>query len=140
MRTTSSASASLSAVISGADIQQAQETVRRVLVPDHVMDFVLDVVRKTRPKDAGAPAFVKELIGWGAGPRACQQWILGGKVRAVLKGRTHMTLDDVEALALPVLRHRIVPTFNAEAEGVTVDEIIKKILDSTPRGDGKKVL
>jgi len=83
---------------------------------------------------------LKELIGWGAGPRACQQWILGGKVRAVLQGRFHVTLDDVVALAVPVLRHRIVPTFNAEAEGITVDEIIQKILDATPRGDAKKVL
>jgi MoxR-like ATPase len=140
LRTTSSVSAKLESVISGADIQTAQDTVRRVLVPDHVMDFVLDVVRKTRPKDPGVPPFVKELVEWGAGPRACQQWILGGKVRAVLQGRFHVTLDDVEALALPVLRHRIVPTFNAEAEGITVDEIIRKILDATPRGSGKKAL
>jgi MoxR-like ATPase len=139
-RTTSSVSARLESVIAGAEIQQAQETVRRVLVPDHVMDFVLDVVRKTRPKDPGVPPFVKELVEWGAGPRACQQWVLGGKVRAVLQGRFHVTLDDVEALALPVLRHRLVPTFNAEAEGITVDEIVKKILDATPRGGGKKLL
>ena len=102
--------------------------------------LVLDVVRKTRPKDPGVPAFVKELVAWGAGPRACQQWILGGKVRAVLLGRFHVTLDDVVALATPVLRHRIVPTFNAEAEGITVDEIVQKILDATPRGDAKKIL
>ncbi len=139
-RTTSAHSAKLEGVISGAEIMACQDTVRKVLVPDHVMDFVLDVVRKTRPKEAGVPAFVKELIGWGAGPRACQQWILGGKVRAVLQGRFHVTLDDVVALAVPVLRHRIVPTFNAEAEGITVDEIIQKILDATPRGDAKKIL
>jgi len=139
-RTTSAHSATMEGVITGAEIMACQETVRKVLVPDHVMDFVLDVVRKTRPKDPGVPAFVKELIGWGAGPRACQQWILGGKVRAVLQGRFHVTLDDVAALAIPVLRHRIVPTFNAEAEGVTVDEIIQKILDATPRGDSKKIL
>jgi MoxR-like ATPase len=139
-RTTGSSSAKLDAVINGEEIQQCQDTVRKVLVPDHVMDFVLDVVRKTRPKDPGVPAFVKDLVGWGAGPRACQQWILGGKVRAILQGRFHVTLDDVTALALPVLRHRIVPTFNAEAEGVTVDEIIGKILDATPRGDAKRVL
>jgi MoxR-like ATPase len=139
-RTTSAHSAKLEGVISGAEIMACQETVRKVLVPDHVMDFVLDVVRKTRPKEAGVPAFVKELIGWGAGPRACQQWILGGKVRAVLQGRFHVTLDDVVALAVPVLRHRIVPTFNAEAEGITVDEIIQKVLDATPRGDAKKIL
>ncbi len=139
-RTTGSSSSKLEAVISGPEIQKCQETVRKVLVPDHVMDFILDVVRKTRPKDPGVPPFVKELVGWGAGPRACQQWILGGKVRAILQGRFHVTLDDVMALALPVLRHRIVATFNAEAEGVTVDEIIQKILDATPRGDAKRVL
>jgi MoxR-like ATPase len=139
-RTTGAHSAKLEGIISGAEIMACQETVRKVLVPDHVMDFVLDVVRKTRPKDPGVPAFVKELVAWGAGPRACQQWILGGKVRAVLQGRFHVTLDDVVALATPVLRHRIVATFNAEAEGITVDEIIQKILDATPRGDAKKVL
>jgi MoxR-like ATPase len=139
-RTTGAHSAKLEGVISGAEIIACQETVRKVLVPDHVMDFVLDVVRKTRPKDPGVPAFVKELVEWGAGPRACQQWVLGGKVRAVLQGRFHVTLDDMVALATPVLRHRIVPTFNAEAEGITVDEIIRKILDATPRGDAKKIL
>ena len=139
-RTTGAHSAKLEGIISGAEIMACQDTVRKVLVPDHVMDFVLDVVRKTRPKDPGVPAFVKELVAWGAGPRACQQWILGGKVRAVLQGRFHVTLDDVVALATPVLRHRIVATFNAEAEGITVDEIIQKILDATPRGDAKKVL
>src|ERR1051325_8830261 len=133
-RTTSAHSAKLEGVISGAEIMACQETVRKVLVPDQLMDFVLDVVRKTRPKDPGVPAFVKELIGWGAGPRACQQWVLGGKVRAILQGRFHVTLDDMVALATPVLRHRIVPTFNAEAEGITVDEIIQKILDATQIG------
>jgi MoxR-like ATPase len=139
-RTTSAHSAKMEGVITGAEIMACQETVRKVLVPDHVMDFVLDVVRKTRPKDPGVPAFVKELVEWGAGPRACQQWVLGGKVRAVLQGRFHVTLDDMVALAAPVLRHRIVPTFNAEAEGVTVDEIVQKILDATPRGDARKIL
>ena len=126
--------------ITGAEILECQSTVRKVLVPDHVMDFVLDAVRKTRPKDPGAPTFVKELVEWGAGPRACQQWILGGKVRAVLQGRFHVTLDDIDVLAAPILRHRIVPTFNAEAEGVTVDDIVKKVVDATPRGDKKKIL
>ncbi len=139
-RTTSAHAGTLAPVISGPEIIACQETIRKVLVPDHVMDFVLDVVRKTRPKDPGAAAFVKELVEWGAGPRACQQWVLGGKVRAVLHGRFHVTLDDCIALAGPVLRHRIVPTFNAEAEGISVDEIIKKILDSVPRGADKKIL
>jgi len=114
--------------------------VRKVPVPDHVMEFVLDLVRKSRPTGDDALAFAKELIAWGPGPRACQQLVLGGKVRAVLRGRFHVTLDDIEALAYPVLRHRIVPTFNAEAEGIAVDDIIKRILEATPKGEAKGVL
>ncbi len=139
-RTTSAFEARLEPVIGGAEILACQDTVRKVPVPDHVMDFVLDVVRKTRPKDADAPPFIRELVEWGAGPRASQQWVLGGKVRAILKGRFHVTLDDVEALAYPVLRHRIVPTFNAEAEGVTVDDIVRRVLESIPRGSPGKML
>jgi MoxR-like ATPase len=139
-RTTGATEAKLSPVIGGAEILGCQETVRKVLVPDHVMDFVLDVVRRTRPREADAFPFVKEMVEWGAGPRACQQWVLGGKCRAVLKGRFHVTLDDLEALAYPVLRHRLVPTFNAEAEGITVDDIVKKILEAVPRGEPRKIL
>jgi MoxR-like ATPase len=139
-RTTSAFEPVVEAVITGPEIIECQETVRKVLVPDHVMDFVLDAVRKTRPNEKDAPAFVKELIEWGAGPRACQQWVLGGKVRAVLQGRFHVTLDDMDVLAYPVLRHRIVPTFNAEAEGITVDEIIKRVLEATPKGEARKIL
>jgi MoxR-like ATPase len=139
-RTTSAFEPAVEPVIAGPEIIECQETVRKVLVPDHVMDFVLDAVRKTRPNEKDAPAFVKELIDWGAGPRACQQWVLGGKVRAVLQGRFHVTLDDMDVLAYPVLRHRIVPTFNAEAEGITVDEIIKRVLEATPRGEARKIL
>ena len=104
------------------------------------MDFVLDLVRFTRPNDAGAPAFIKDLIDWGAGPRACQYLVLAGKVRAVLRGRFHVTIDDIEALALPVLRHRIVATFNAEAEGIKVDDIIARVLKTVPRGEAKRAL
>ncbi|MEM9020642.1 MAG: AAA family ATPase, partial [Planctomycetota bacterium] len=85
-------------------------------------------VRTSRPNDADAPAWVKEFIEWGPGPRACQHLVLAGKVRALLKKRTHVTADDVEALALPVMRHRIVPTFAAEAEGITVDNLIAKLV------------
>jgi MoxR-like ATPase len=83
---------------------------------------------------------VKDLIDWGAGPRACQNLVLGGKVRAVLRGRFHVTADDIAALAKPVLRHRIVPTFNAEAEGITADDIIDRIIQTVPRGEAKRVL
>ena len=132
-RTTSTFEEKLEPVIDGKTIIECQETVRRVPVPDHVLDFVLDLVRMARPNDTSSILWAPQLIGWGPGPRACQQVVLGAKVRAVLKGRYHVTVDDIEALAHPVLRHRIVPTFNAEAEGITVNHIIDKLLKDVPR-------
>ena len=140
MRTTGTFASEIQPVLSGQQILELQKVVRKIPVPDHVMDFVLDLVRVTRPEEPNAPAFVKELISWGAGPRACQNLVLAGKVRAVLRGRFHVTIDDIEALALPVLRHRLVPTFNAEAEGVTVDEIVRRILKTIPRGEARRAL
>ena len=139
-RTTSNFSAELQPVIHGAQILELQKVVRRVPVPEHVMDFVLDLVRYTRADNPEAPAFVKDLIEWGAGPRACQNLVLTGKVYALLQGRFHVTIDDIEALALPVLRHRLVPTFNAEAEGVKVDDIIRRVMQAVPRGEAKRAL
>jgi MoxR-like ATPase len=131
-RTTSAFETKLAAIIAAPEIVACQDTVRRVPVPKHVMDFVLDVVGNTRPGEPGVPDFVKDLIAWGAGPRASQQWVLGGKVRAILQGRFHVTVEDMKALAMPVLRHRIVPTFNAEAERITCDDIIDRIMNSVP--------
>ncbi len=139
-RTTTSISTEIKPVITGAQIIECQKIVRKVPVPDHVLDFVLDVVRKSRPNESDALPFIKDLVAWGPGPRACQQLVLGGKVRALLHGRYHVTADDIEALAYPVLRHRIVPTFNAEAEGISVDDIITKILKAIPRGTDARVL
>lgn len=139
-RTTGTFEVKINPVLSGAQIMELQKTVRKVPVPDHVTDFILDLVRFTRPDEPGAPAFVKDLIAWGAGPRACQNLVLAGKVRAVLRGRFHVTIDDVEALARPIMRHRIVPTFNAEADGISVDEIITRILKVVPRGEAKRSL
>jgi len=128
-RTTGGTQVKLKQVIAGKSIIACQQVARRVPVPDHVTDFVLDLVRFCRPHEPEALDFIKELIEWGPGPRACQMLILGSKVRALLKGRLHASIEDVRALALPVLRHRLVPTFNAEAEGVTVDEIITRVLN-----------
>ena len=139
-RTTGNFTADIQPILSGAQILELQKVVRKVPVPDHVTDFVLDLVRYTRPNEPDAPAFIKELIAWGAGPRACQNLILTGKVRAVLQGRFHVTIDDIEALAMPVLRHRVVPTFNAEAEGVTVDEIIARVLKAIPRNEAQRTM
>lgn len=131
-RTTSTASAQIEAVVSGAEIIHCQDTVRLVPLPEHVKNFVLDLVRSARPNMEAVAPWVRELIEWGPGPRACQQLVLASKARALLHGRYHVTQDDVEALAAPVLRHRIVPTFNAEAEGVSVDDLIRRLLSEIP--------
>ncbi len=85
-----------------------------------------------RPKEGDAPPYVRDLIGWGAGPRACQYLILGGKARAILNGRLHVTTDDVRAIAAPVLRHRLVTTFHADAEGITTDDVVRRLLKDVP--------
>ena len=139
-RTTGTAGGDIQAVLSGEDLREAQALARKIPVPDHVTDFVLDLVRATRTTDVAVSDYVRQMVGWGAGPRASQQMILAAKVRAILYGRTHVTIDDIEALATPVLRHRIVPTFHAEAEGVTVDHIVKHLLQSTKRPQSYKVL
>ena len=131
-RTTSTISTQPEPVVSGSEIIECQETVRLVPLPEHVKNFVLDLVRSGRPKDASTAPWVRELIEWGPGPRACQQLVLASKARALLHGRHHVTRDDVETLALPVLRHRIVPTFNAEAEGVSVDDLVRRLLQELP--------
>jgi MoxR-like ATPase len=131
-RTTSTMSAEISPVVSGAEIIECQGTVRLVPLPEHVKHFVLDLVRSARPKEEGSAPWVREMIDWGPGPRACQQIVLAAKARAIIRGRHHVTRDDIVALAYPVLRHRIVPTFNAEAEGVSVDELIARLLKEIP--------
>ena len=136
-RTTSTQSATPAPVVSGPEIIACQDTVRLVPLPAHVRNFVLDLVRSARPKDPASAAWVREQIDWGPGPRASQQLVLAAKARALLKGRYHVTLEDVETLALPVLRHRIVPTFSAEAEGVSVDDLIRRLLREVPRPDRK---
>ena len=139
-RTTAGAGAAVSSVISGARIIELQEIVRRVPVGDHVFNFALDVIRATRPNEAGASDFVRHWLSWGAGPRAGQYMILGGKARALMQGRLYVTIEDIEAVAPAVLRHRIVPNFNAEAEGISVEQIIEKILTLIPRGKGERLL
>src|SRR5207237_1404579 len=131
-RTTSNVQTELQALLSGEQILQLQEVVRQVAVADHVFAYAADLVRATRPRDAGVPKFIPELVAWGAGPRASQYLILGGKARAILHGRLHVTTDDIKAVAHPVLRHRLVTTFNADAEGVTGDEIVRRLIEAVP--------
>lgn len=127
-RTTSTFNSVVRPVVSGEEIVQFQRTVRRVPLPPHVKDWVLDAVRAVRPSDPDCKPWAKELVEWGPGPRACQQLVLAAKARALLHGRTHVTIDDVQKLAHPVLRHRIVPTFAAEADGITVDDLITRLV------------
>lgn len=138
-RTTSTFNTQVEAVVGGQQILKFQETVRRVPLPPHVKDWVLDAVRSIRPADADSAAWVKELIEWGPGPRASQQLVLASKARALLKGRTHVTIEDVQVLAYPVLRHRIVPTFAAEAEGITVDDLISRMIKEQTESPAKVI-
>jgi MoxR-like ATPase len=131
-RTTSTARVELESLLTGEQILRLQEVVRQVVVADHVFAYAADLVRATRPRESGAPKFVPELVAWGAGPRASQYLILGGKARAILHGRLHVTTDDIRHVAYPVLRHRLVTTFNADAEGVTTDDIIDRLIKAVP--------
>jgi MoxR-like ATPase len=126
---TGAAKASVQKLLDGKAVIELQDVVRRVPVADHVVEYASDLVRATRPKEAGVPDFVKEMVGWGAGPRAGIYLITAAKARAILQGRFHATTADVAACALPVLRHRILTTFNAEAAGVKSDQIIRMLLE-----------
>ena len=119
-------------VVSGAEIIEFQETVRRVPLPEHVKQYVLDLVRSLRPREETRLSWVRQQVDWGPGPRAGQQIVLAGKARALLEGRTHVTLEDIRHLAAPVLRHRLVPTFGAQAEGIEPDDLIAKALAEIP--------
>jgi len=122
----------LQPVLRGSDILAIQKIVRRVPVSDHVVDYAVNLARATRPKDPTAPQFVKDWLSWGAGPRACQYLILGAKAKAIINGRYNVSCNDVRTLAIPVMRHRIFTNFNADAEGVTTEDIINELLRVVP--------
>ena len=128
MQTTSAHSASLGKVLGQAEILEYQNLVRQVPVAQNVVSYAVELVGKTRPHSDGAPDFINNWVGWGAGPRASQYLILGAKTRAALKGDPTPSIEDVQAVALPVLRHRVLTNFNAEADGVSVDDIIRRLL------------
>ncbi len=126
--TTSPYKPDLKRILSAKEIIEFQELVRRVPVADNVIEYAVTLVDRTRPTVPTAPSFIKNWIRWGAGPRASQYLILGAKTRAILSGRHTPDINDVKALAPPVLRHRIVTSFNAEAEGVSAIQIIEKLV------------
>ncbi|HZL89403.1 MAG TPA: MoxR family ATPase [Pirellulaceae bacterium] len=131
-RTTAVQSEVIEPVLAAADIIDLQRIVREVPVSDHVIRYALSLVRQTRVGTPGTPDFVPDMLSWGAGPRAVQFLILGGKARALLHGRTHVSTDDIEALARPVLRHRIVVNFAAQSDGISPDKIIDRLIAATP--------
>jgi len=128
--TTAPHEAGLSKLITGEEIRRLQETVRRVPIADDIAQYAIRIVRATRVTTNEAPAFVKQWVSWGAGPRAAQYLILGGKARAILAGRFYVSAEDIQSVAHPVLRHRIITNFSAEAEGITADHIIDRLIES----------
>lgn len=134
--TTSAYSPDLEQVLNAEDIIELQRLVRRVPVPRHVVEYAVRLVRTTRPGGDGIPDFVSDWVSWGAGPRASQYLILGAKTRAILQGRYTPTCEDVKAVAKPVLRHRIITNFNAEADGITSVAIIERLLSEVPEVEG----
>ncbi|MCE5279608.1 MAG: AAA family ATPase [Planctomycetaceae bacterium] len=133
--TTAVADIALQKMLDGRQILELQEIIRRVPAADHVIHYAMKLVRATRVHEADVPKIVKDYVTWGAGPRACQYLILGAKVRAVLNGRYHVSTEDIQAVAKPVLRHRIVTNFNADAEGYDTDRIVDELLRIIPAQD-----
>jgi MoxR-like ATPase len=135
-RTTTRRHVDLHPVLEFQTVLDIQNTVRDVPAADHVIRYAMRLVRATRPPVKGAadmrPKFIQQYVSWGAGPRASQNLILAGKARALLHGRTHLTPEDIQGVAHPVLRHRIITNFNAEADGVTPDSLIDLLLQNTP--------
>lgn len=129
---TGTANEKLSHILSREEILNLQELVRRVPVADHIFKYVAKLVRSTRPGEESSPDFINNWVSWGAGPRACLNLILAGKARAILRGRFNVAIEDVQALAGPVLRHRMGLNFAAQAEGVSTDDVVKRLLDEIP--------
>ncbi len=128
-RVTGTYKAKPSKMLDAEAVMRLQQVVRRVPVADHVVNYAASLARASRPKAEDVPDFVKEMVSWGAGPRAGIYLILAAKAHAVLNGQIHTTTENVKAVAHPVLRHRVLTTFNAEAAGVTSDDIVSMLLD-----------
>jgi MoxR-like ATPase len=129
--TTGDSLAELNRVLTAEEIVRYQDLVRRVPVPDHIYAYAARLVRQTRPGSASAPGWLQTLVSWGAGPRAVQNLILGAKARAALLGSYMVRLEDVQDVASPVLTHRVITTFAAQAEGISAKEIVRRLLDET---------
>ena len=127
--TTSSDETKLNAIITKSEISLLQDLIRRVPSSDNVVEYAVKLSASTRPQSELAPDFIKKTVDWGAGPRASQYLVLGAKAKAVLDGRPSPNINDVKSLAAPILRHRVLPNFNAEADGLKVENIIDQLID-----------
>jgi MoxR-like ATPase len=139
-QTTTDHSPKLDKVLDSFEVLELQRIVRRIPIADHVVRYAMKLARMTRRgKDGEAPDFVQKYVTWGAGPRASQFLVLAGKARAALHGRYHVTTSDIREVAHPVLRHRVVTNFSAEADGVPTDEIIKRLIKTLPRDESESL-
>lgn len=128
-KTTKSQIDTLTPIMTKSEIKNYQDLVRRVPIADNVIEYAVKLVSATRPKSENAPDFIQESISWGAGPRASQFLILGAKAKAILDGRPTPNIEDINSLALPILRHRVLPNFNAETEGLKIEDIISQLIE-----------
>jgi MoxR-like ATPase len=141
-RTTADIDVTITPTLHAEQISALTRIVRKVPVADHVARYAMQLARLTRRQEAHTPDFIREYVQWGAGPRASQYLVLGAKARAVLMGRLFASHDDVRAVAPPVLRHRLKMNFNADAAGISADDVIQRLLacvpsaceETTPRG------
>jgi len=131
-RTTEKQVEDLPPIMSGEEILMLQDLVRRVPIADDMLQYAANLVRSTRPDQEGVPDFVRDNLTWGAGPRAGQFLVLGAKTRAVIRGRFHVSMEDIQRVARPVLRHRILTNYSAQAEGISPDDIIDRLLQVVP--------
>jgi MoxR-like ATPase len=122
----------LQRALTGEDIVQFQQLVRRVPIPESASRYAVALVRASRPGQDGNLDFVREYVNWGASPRAAQYLVLAGKARALLHGRFNVSIEDIQALAYPVMRHRILTNFHAESQRITTEDIIRRLLEATP--------
>jgi MoxR-like ATPase len=136
-QTTADVSTTVTPTLTAAEINTLTQIVRRVPIADHITRYALQFTRLTRKEKGEVPSFIDDYVSWGAGPRASQYLVLGAKARAVLHGRYYVSADDIRAVAAPVLRHRIMTNFNAEAEGVKPDEIIRRLIEVIPSEDAE---
>lgn len=133
-RTTAGTETIVDKILSRSEIEAAQRAVRTIPVPDHVVRYAMRFARLTRRDDPAVPDVIRKYVSWGAGPRASQFLVLAAKARAMLRGRQHVTEEDVRSVAKPVLRHRIVTNFDAEADGLTPDDLIDRLAETIPVG------